>query len=199
MIDGSFQFNFMWVCGLLVADVCHLVFIFILFCFAYPASILSYDDGISVFLRKPTSSSYLVQVIWLELTAPNFKERECNPELIKKTLQSLGSKDGHVTNQKQWDRILGLARKIRPNKLFTELKAGWVYTKSWSWGGPIQRKEELRGEERPKVTKDIIGGGPMVKNLPANAGNMGLIPAPEDSTCHRATRPVHCNYFSLHA
>ena len=36
----------------------------------------------------------------------------------------------------------------------------------------------MRDEERLKVTKDIIGGGPMVKNLPANAGNMGLISAP---------------------
>ena len=30
----------------------------------------------------------------------------------------------------------------------------------------------------------------MVKNPPANAGDTGSIPGPEDSTCHRATKPV---------
>ena len=35
-----------------------------------------------------------------------------------------------------------------------------------------------------------IPGGPVVKNLPANAGDMGSIPGGEDPTCHRATKPT---------
>ena len=34
----------------------------------------------------------------------------------------------------------------------------------------------------------------MVKNPPANAGDTGLIPGPEDPTCHEATKPVHHSY-----
>ena len=34
----------------------------------------------------------------------------------------------------------------------------------------------------------------VVENLPANAGDMGSIPAQEDSTCHGATKPVCHNY-----
>lgn len=61
--------------------------------------------------------------------------------------------------------------------------------------GSVQEERGTEGEERPKVTKDIIGG-PMVRiYLPMQ--EPGLIPAPEDSTCHRATRPMHCNYLSL--
>ena len=37
----------------------------------------------------------------------------------------------------------------------------------------------------------------MVKNLPANAGDMGLIPGPEDSTCPGATNHMSHNYWSL--
>ena len=36
-------------------------------------------------------------------------------------------------------------------------------------------------------------GGPLVKNLPANAGNMGLIPGREDSTYPGVTKPMHHN------
>ena len=39
-----------------------------------------------------------------------------------------------------------------------------------------------------------FSGGTVVKNPPANAGDMGSSPAPEDSTCHRATKPVRHNY-----
>ena len=42
---------------------------------------------------------------------------------------------------------------------------------------------------------DFPGGG-VVKNLPANAGDMRLIPGPEDPTCCRATKPVHHNYWA---
>ena len=34
----------------------------------------------------------------------------------------------------------------------------------------------------------------MVENLPANAGDTGLIPGPEDPMCPRATKPVGHNY-----
>ena len=37
-------------------------------------------------------------------------------------------------------------------------------------------------------------GGPVVKNKPASAGDMGSIPGPEDPTCHRATKPACSNY-----
>ena len=36
-------------------------------------------------------------------------------------------------------------------------------------------------------------GGPLAKNLPANAGNMGLIPGREDSTYPGVTKPMHHN------
>ena len=39
----------------------------------------------------------------------------------------------------------------------------------------------------------------MVKNPPANAGDMGSIPGLEDPTYCRATRPMHPNYWSLSA
>ena len=39
-------------------------------------------------------------------------------------------------------------------------------------------------------------GGPVVKNPPANAGDMGLTPGPKDSTCHRATKPVCHNHWA---
>ena len=34
----------------------------------------------------------------------------------------------------------------------------------------------------------------MVKNLPANAGDTGSSPGPQDPTCHGATKPVRHNY-----
>ena len=36
-------------------------------------------------------------------------------------------------------------------------------------------------------------GGAVVKNLPANGGDSGLIPVWEDPTCHGATKPVRHN------
>ena len=42
-----------------------------------------------------------------------------------------------------------------------------------------------------KVGCGDFPGGLVVKNLPANAGDVGLIPGPwEVSTCHGATKPV---------
>ena len=44
--------------------------------------------------------------------------------------------------------------------------------------------------------KDFYGG-PMVKNLPSNAGDTGLIPGIwEDPTCQEATKPVGHNYWA---
>ena len=39
-------------------------------------------------------------------------------------------------------------------------------------------------------------GGPMVKNLPANAGDMGSIYGGEDPTCGGATKPSCYNYWA---
>ena len=38
--------------------------------------------------------------------------------------------------------------------------------------------------------------GSGVKNLPANAGDMGLIPIQEDPTCQGAAKPMHHNYWA---
>ena len=38
-------------------------------------------------------------------------------------------------------------------------------------------------------------GGAVVKNPPANAGDMGSSPVQEDPTCHGATKPLH-NYWA---
>ena len=45
-----------------------------------------------------------------------------------------------------------------------------------------------------KKTPLDFPGGPVVKKLSANAGDMGSIPGPEDPTCFRATEPVFHNY-----
>ena len=37
-------------------------------------------------------------------------------------------------------------------------------------------------------------GGAVVGNPPANAGDMGSSPGPEDTTCRGATEPMHHNY-----
>jgi len=39
----------------------------------------------------------------------------------------------------------------------------------------------------------VLPGGTMVENPPASAGDMGLIPVQEDSTCPGATKPAHHN------
>ena len=54
-----------------------------------------------------------------------------------------------------------------------EMKVGW--SRSWSGG---------------------FHGGSVVKNPPANAGDTGLIPVWEDSTCHGGTVPGHHNYWT---
>ena len=39
-----------------------------------------------------------------------------------------------------------------------------------------------------------LPGGIVDKNLPANVGDTGSIPGPEDSTCGGATKPMHLDY-----
>ena len=41
-----------------------------------------------------------------------------------------------------------------------------------------------------------VPGGSVVKNLPANAGDIGSTLVWEDPTCRRATKPVHHNYWA---
>ena len=45
-----------------------------------------------------------------------------------------------------------------------------------------------------KMKRWDFPGGAVVKNLPANAGDTGSSPGPEDLTCCGATKPVHHNY-----
>ena len=45
-----------------------------------------------------------------------------------------------------------------------------------------------------KETPLDFPGGPVVKKLSANAGDMVSIPGPEDPACFRATEPVFHNY-----
>lgn len=49
---------------------------------------------------------------------------------------------------------------------------------------------------RGLLTKKIqdFPGGRVDKNSPATAGDMGLTPSPEESTCFRKTKPALCNY-----
>ena len=50
----------------------------------------------------------------------------------------------------------------------------------------------------PKMLLKICNHGtsdcPTVKNLPANAGDAGLIPGSEDPSCPIAAKPGSCNY-----
>ena len=45
-----------------------------------------------------------------------------------------------------------------------------------------------------KTKSEGFPGGAVVKNPPVNAGDTGSSPGQEDSTCHRATKPMHHNY-----
>ena len=45
-----------------------------------------------------------------------------------------------------------------------------------------------------KVSDGDFPGGPMVKNSPANAGGMGLMPGLERFHTPWATKPMHRNY-----
>ena len=56
----------------------------------------------------------------------------------------------------------------------------------------FQKKSLERIKRQPK--KCGFPGGTVVKNPPANAGDTGPSPGPEDPTCHGATKPVCHNY-----
>ena len=52
-----------------------------------------------------------------------------------------------------------------------------------------------------QLLKEVHGlgdfpGGPVVKNSPTNAGDLGSVPGwgTKEPTSHRATKPEHCNY-----
>jgi len=45
-----------------------------------------------------------------------------------------------------------------------------------------------------KIISRGFPGRPMVKNLPDNAGHMGLTPGQKDPIRHRSTKPMHLNY-----
>ena len=47
-----------------------------------------------------------------------------------------------------------------------------------------------------KNTRLVFPGGPVVKNLPANAGDTGLIPGPEIPHASEQLKPVHHNCWS---
>lgn len=52
----------------------------------------------------------------------------------------------------------------------------------------------MRGKEvKNKKAADFLGGA-MNKNPSASGGDMGLIPGPEHSTCHGATKPMDRSY-----
>ena len=53
---------------------------------------------------------------------------------------------------------------------------------------------ELDTTEATQQQQQAIPDGPVVRNPPANAGDTDLIPAPEDSMCSGATKPMCPNY-----
>ena len=53
-------------------------------------------------------------------------------------------------------------------------------------------------KQRPQLHRNVFSGdfpgGPVIKNSPCNAGDTGSIPGPGNLSCHRASKPAHCNY-----
>ena len=45
-----------------------------------------------------------------------------------------------------------------------------------------------------KRKRQGFSGGSVVRDPPASAGDRGSIPDPEDSTCLRASKPIHHSY-----
>ena len=54
-------------------------------------------------------------------------------------------------------------------------------------GAPLSLREIKSESSTLKLHSLGFPGGPEIKNVPANAGDTGSIPGPEDSTGHRAT------------
>ena len=73
----------------------------------------------------------------------------------------------------------------------------------YTYGNDLGRGEKLRekgiitGAKSLRLRVDYIHdfpGGPVVKNLPANAGTQVQSLFQEDPMCHRATKPICHNY-----
>ena len=62
------------------------------------------------------------------------------------------------------------------------------------WGGGMALILILGRSVQIRRKKVGFPGGPVDKNPPADAGDMGSIPGLEDSTCLGATKPVHRSY-----
>ena len=60
-----------------------------------------------------------------------------------------------------------------------------IFATLMSHKGLIDRQSNFKNGHRD------FSGGPVVKNLSVNSGDMGSIPGQEDSTCHEAAKPVH--------
>ena len=62
----------------------------------------------------------------------------------------------------------------------------------------MRREKSQKVFEKAIKKKKILDfpGSSVVKNLPVNAGDMELIPSPEDPTSHGAAKPVHYNYWA---
>ena len=61
----------------------------------------------------------------------------------------------------------------------------------------LQDSLSLIYPEKTLIRKDTcrdFPGDTVVKNPPANAGDMGSSPGPDDPTCRGATKPMHHNY-----
>ena len=82
------------------------------------------------------------------------------------------------------------------------LRAGLHYIVSSTWAlsnSPGLFKEIFKFQKNLigfKSTKQGFPGGSVVKNIPANAGDRGLIPGPGRSHIHWTTQPVSCNYWA---
>ena len=63
-------------------------------------------------------------------------------------------------------------------------------------GVGLEERENERNKEWSLKNYQNWGfpGGSVVKDPPANVGDTGSVPDPEDSTCRRATKPVRHNY-----
>ena len=66
----------------------------------------------------------------------------------------------------------------------------WLLTLSPKWQVACNAKFLLF-----KIQENLdFPGGAVVKNLPANAGDIGSIPDQDDSMCCKATKPMLHNY-----
>lgn len=58
------------------------------------------------------------------------------------------------------------------------------------FGSREYRRRGKANEEAYTLATEGFPGDLVVKTLPANTGDVGCIPGPEDSTCHGPTRAV---------